>query len=644
MKCTRVFRLVATFFIVACISSGVFANEKVYIAEPKEIVHIDFSDLKIEDLINLTSKIINRNILITTPVNGKVDFISTTPIYKDEILDLLLYVLDTKGFTLVEDGTLMRIIRSSDASKENLPIRRVDDRGRDFSKNQIVTEAFYVRGENVDIVASKIRHMLTNQAKLITIKESNTILLTDVRQNIETIKKIIDIIRDDSKKEVELIELKNLKAATALAQIQRLANAVFNQRVDTEKVDIIADVPTNTILLIGNTENVEYLKDHIDKLDSKASTIEQRFEVIPLKNSDVQNMIKSVNEVIARKIYQDPAARPIISANEELNSLIVLGPKDEIDIVKSFVEELDKDQQQVYVKARIIEISQRDVERLGVKYGLEGGMAKKYGLFTFAGNLGGSSIALSSSILGFINTDVVKDGLALGAAVDFLNSNEAANIISEPSILSLNNKESSIYVGQTQSILTSAVAGENANDLTRNNYKREDIGLTLKVKPRISNDNKVTLEVDVKVEDVIEGSGGGGQPTTTKREVKTLAIVRNGETVIVGGLIKDKLSENVNKLPLLGDIPLLGMLFKNTTESTDKTNLIVMLTPYIIPTSGDLSNLREVLSELDKIQEEYSRNTLNLIENRKSIFDKEAPKDETHENRAQETIDRVIGN
>ncbi len=636
MKCIS--RILKAFVFTAAILSTLFGvtdseKGKVYINDPKEIVHIDFSNLKIEDLVNLSSKILNKNILITTPVTGEVNFISTTPIYKDEIFDILLYVLDSKGFTMVDDGPMLRIVRSADASKENLPIIHID-KTKMLSKNQIVTEAFYVKGENVDIVASKIRHLLTNQAKLITIKESNTILLTDAKSNIETVKKIIDAIKDDTQRTIETIELKNLKAASILANAQKLATAMFNQRVDTEKLEFISDVQTNTIVLVGIAENVQYIKEYIERLDNRANTIEQKFEVIPLKNSDVKNMIKVVTEIIGKKIYQDPEARPLVSANEEINAIVVLGPKDEIDIVKAFVEELDKDQQQVYVKAKIVEISQTKSEKLGFKYGLEGGLAKKYGLFTLATNMGGSAVSLSSSISSFIDTSVISEGLAIGAALDLLSTNEAANIVSEPSILCINNKQSSIYVGQTQSILTSAVSGENANDLTRNTYKREDIGLTLNVKPRISSDNKVTLEVEVKLEDVIAGSGGGGQPTTTKREVKTVAIVKNGETVIVGGLIKDKQSENTNKIPLLGDIPLVGSLFKNNVDANDKTNLVLLITPYVVPKSSDLTHVREILKELDSIQSEY---------NKKSKEAREEEVSKEGDSYSDDAVNRILG-
>lgn len=145
---------------------------------------------------------------------------------------------------------------------------------------------------------------------------------------------------------------------------------------------------------------------------------------------------------------------------------------------------------------------------------------------------------------------------------------------------------------------------QNTTDLNKNSYTRQDIGLTLKVKPRLSTDNKVTLAVETKLEDILPDSMAG-LPKTTKREVKTTAIVSNGETVIIGGLIKDNAQDSISKVPLLGDIPVLGELFKYTDKGGDKINLVIVLTPYIVEKSSDLSTLRTKLSELDKIQEEY---------------------------------------
>jgi general secretion pathway protein D len=177
--------------------------------------------------------------------------------------------------------------------------------------------------------------------------------------------------------------------------------------------------------------------------------------------------------------------------------------------------------------------------------------------------------------------------------------------------------ESKIYVGQTQSIITSATNTDSTTDLTRNTYTREDIGLTLQVKPRISNDKKVTLQIEAKVEDVIDGSGGSsGMPTTTKREVTTRAIVKHGESVIVGGLIRNKNTDNSEKVPLLGDIPLLGRLFTHTSDINDQLNIVIILTPYIVNSSDELSSLRTQLVELDQLQDIYSRNLKEELDKR----------------------------
>jgi len=197
---------------------------------------------------------------------------------------------------------------------------------------------------------------------------------------------------------------------------------------------------------------------------------------------------------------------------------------------------------------------------------------------------------------------------------------KVSNTLSEPSILCVNNQESSIYVGQTESILTSSTQGSTTTSLAQNTYSREDIGLTLKIKPRISNDNKVILNIDTTLEDVVAGSGGG-LPTTTKREVKTMAVVKDGEAVIVGGLIKDKVTESADKIPLLGDIPLIGGLFRDSQKTIDKINLIIILTPYVIEKASDLKALRDNLQKLSKLEKQVVDKLIKEGLEKKDEFD-----------------------
>jgi general secretion pathway protein D len=266
---------------------------------------------------------------------------------------------------------------------------------------------------------------------------------------------------------------------------------------------------------------------------------------------------------------------------------------------------LDVERQQVYVQAKIVEISKNKAEQLGVKYSLLGGIANSSGLYGFSGLIGSldgsDAIGRVAGLLGN-NFDIPKvtKALALGTTISLFDKNGVANILSEPAVLCINNKESSLYVGRTESILTQATTGSDATSLTRQNYSREDIGLTLKVKPRISEDDKVALDIKTVLEDVIGGQVG--LPTTTKREVTTTSIVKNGETVIIGGLVKDKTNKTVTKIPLLGDIPILGNLFKHTKEDKDKISLVIMITPYIVKRSADLGRLKEALGKLDNIE------------------------------------------
>jgi hypothetical protein len=269
-----------------------------------------------------------------------------------------------------------------------------------------------------------------------------------------------------------------------------------------------------------------------------------------------------------------------------------------------------------------------------LKYGFEGGRITSKGLFTLAGGTGASSIAMGNTLLNLLKTtegtgdsQTVKSGInfqgnnifALGASLNLLKENGAAHILSEPSVLCTNNQESEIYVGETRSILTSSAAGDNKNDNVRNNYSREDIGITLKVKPRLSSRNKVTLTVNAVIEDVLPGSSNStDRPTTTKRKVTTNAIVNNGETVILGGLIKSGEGTSTSKVPFLGDIPILGKLFSSTSKQRNSVNVVIYITPYIVRRSSDLSKLKRTLNELSAIQDRYNRLIKNALDTKAS--------------------------
>lgn len=588
----------------------------------REQVNVNFSDLQINDFIKLVSKITHKNILVNNKINGTVNFISTTPVYNDELIGILVSVLDSKGFTLVKKGSLYEIVRSTEAAKHNVYVAR---EGKHIYGSLMVTQAIQVKGENVDIVAAKIRYLISKTAKLMTMKESNTLLITDYPKNIETIKKVIKDIAKNNTMVVKTIPIKNADAKKLQTKLVAISKSIFNAKVASQQVKILLDENINGVIVIGNQANVTIVTNLLKSMDVE-SHASRGIQIFALKNSDATTVAKTLNGIIAKQKFADPSMKPNISSSEEINAIIAIGEPTVLKGIKHIVEELDKEKYQVYVKARIVEINKNNALNLGVKYGFDAAALTSEGLYSLATNFTGSAIAgtLGTSLAGTVVGSGATRGFALGATLDFLETNGASKSISNPSILCVNNKESSIYVGRTISISTGSFANTGGITNAATTFKREDVGLTLKIKPRVSSNDKVNLDVEAVLENVIDdGSNNAtGQPVTSKQEVKTQAILRHGESIIIGGLVKVSDRTSVSKLPLLGDIPWIGeWLFSSTTTTTQQDNLIVMLTPYVIDKSEKLSQLQKDLGLLAHIQKEYDVEAFKNLEKRGKVKD-----------------------
>ncbi len=615
--------------------------------EEQNTVKINFQDLKIIDFIGMVARITGKNILIGQNVQGTVDFISVKPVRKDKIYDLLIKVLSNKGYTLRDTKNgFLQVIRSADAPKSAPPVYG------DSNIDEVQTVVVPVDNLNVRTILRQVNFLLSKYGKITLSYESNSVVVTDFPENIETIKNLIHKLDSGTvKPNAHFVYLVNADAKSVLPKVQKLATAMFDNKIQTQKISVFADEASNSIVLIGKKANVRKLIPKVRKMDKSNETVDKHMEIIYVKNADAAEIVKTLEKLLSDKSFakshkdttsltfaktkpkpvsskdsKNKQSQPVVSKNEitpsisgknkptvtvdtELNAIVVYATDREIKEIRSVIEELDVERQQVYVQAKIVEISKNKAEQLGVKYSLLSGIVNDSGIYGFSGVLGSldgsDAIAQVASLLG-TNFDIPKvtKALALGTTISLFDKNGVANILSEPAVLCINNKESSLYVGRTESVLTQTTTGSDATSLTRQNYSREDIGLTLKVKPRISEDNKVALDVKAVLEDVIGGQVG--LPTTTKREVSTTSIVKNGETVIIGGLVKDKTSKTVTKIPLLGDIPILGIPFRHTTESVDKISLVIMITPYIVKRSEDLSRLKEALGRLEMVEKDLA--------------------------------------
>ncbi len=484
-------------------------------------ININFKDLKISELIKITSKIINKNIFFTNEIEGTVDFIPNKDVSKNDLLKILNITLEEKGYTLVEEKNILRVVRLANLEKETL---------------------------------------------IINLKNIN---ITEAKKNLDLISKL-------------------------------------NFENNKQRVAIIENKQNNSLVLIGAKKNLEFLSTYIKKVDNTSFQRKKQIKIFPLKNREGANVIKILDEIINNTESIDSKEKPLFSLDNESNSIVIMGYEDEVSYIDSLIKKLDKEKMQVYVQARIIEVNDDLVNQIGVSYGIFGARASSNVLSSFSSSLNNAEIP-TLSIEGLTIPDLTS-GLALGASLNLLKQNGALDIVSEPSILAINNKESSIYVGETISIKVSSSVTDGGT--IKENYEREDVGLTLKVKPRISNDTKVSLEIETILEGVKTTQTISGNADTSKKQIKTTAILNNGESVIIGGLIENKVESTNQKVPLLGDIPLFGELFKNSVNNSKRNNLVIIVTPYLIPKTKDITFVRNKLSELKNLEDKYLADSL----------------------------------
>ena len=505
-------KLLLVFFLIFSFSSQANTDDK---------ININFKDLKISDFIMITSKIINKNILFTDKIEGTMDFIPNKEVSKSDLLKILDLVLEEKGYVLIDEKNILRVVKSSMIEKDTL-----------------------------------------------------------------------------------IIKLNNLKASEAKKKIDLISAMKFNK--EEQKIAIIEDENNNSLTLLGQKKDLKFLSDYIRTIDNTNISNKKDIKIFPLKNVEASTVVKILEEIINKKEFINPNDKPLFSIDNESNSIVIMGFAEEISQIDELIKELDKEKTQVYVQARIIEVNDELVNQIGVSYGIFGARASNNVLSSFSSSLNNADIP-TLSIEGLKIPDLTS-GLALGASLNLLKQNGALDIVSEPSILAINNKESSIYVGETISIKVSSSVTDGGT--IKENYEREDVGLTLKVKPRISNDTKVTLEIEAILEGVKTTQTISGNADTSKKQIKTTTILNNGESVIIGGLIENKIESTNQKVPILGDIPLFGELFKNSINNSKKNNLVIIVTPYLIPKTKDITFVRNKLSELKNLEDKYLADSL----------------------------------
>lgn len=587
-------------------------------------IKLNIRNMGVQQFVEMIGKITEKNILINGDLKGKINFIANRPIKKESLFSLANSILASKGYALIDHGDFMEVVKASEAAGMGLEV------GNSVQGETMKTVLFPLKNSNASVIRAKIKPLLHRNAKVVSFKENNVLAITAYPKTLQSIKKLIDAVEGAGNKGSMVIKLKHAGVKDVYNNAVNMAKQLFPQTIPSEKVGIFKDEASNSIIVVGRKGNVEQMVKYIRQLDRQGESVSQKMYVIPLKNSNVEDMEKILGKLVAQMNNISPngrttkkgakaPAKAMVVADVERNALIVLATGEQYRNIMQVVRRIDVEKAQVFIKARVVEINSKLAQAIGAKYGITGGWLTSHGLISVNGNMGGQAVNFSQKLLGLMHYSDgnsssgfsfgdVKSLFALGINIDLLQQDGAAHVLSEPSILCSNNMESELFVGETRSILTSSSTGDNKDDLVRNNWTREDIGLTLKVKPRLSSNNKVALKVDAIIEDVDDSSGyTSPTPTTTKRTITTNATVRNGQTVILGGLIKNLAGTANSKVPFFGDIPLIGRLFQDTGKAQRKVDLVIYLTPYIVRHSSDLTRLRKFLTELESVQKRYSR-------------------------------------
>ncbi len=597
----RHFRLILITILLLMIASLATAEE----------VTINFKDTDIREVAEMVSKVSGKNFLIDPRVSGKVTVLSSEPIDGDTLFSTFLSILRVHGFIAVDDGNLVRILPASSA-REQAPISLSESITDDDSIEVQVISVEHV--PSVQMVPI-LRPLVEKDGHLAAHANSNSLIVAASRRTIAKIRQMLETLDQEAESELESIPLQYASAAEIVRTLQSLAisgndGAAGNPGAGTG-AKLVAEERTNAVLVSGNVGFRERIKRIISQLDTPVRD-NRNIHVVTLhfaKAEDLAPIIEKLATVRApaSATAGSPAAQEHVAsvqADVETNSLIITARPSRMKELSSVIRRLDVRRSQVLVEALIAEVSLTKEAELGIQWlGASDELLESTSGDddTTAGEaiaaLLGSSAVSQGTLVGLLQ----GGGMSFAAIGRALDNDSDSNILSTPSILTLDNHEAEITVGQEVPFTTGSyttTTGDATNPFQT--ITREDVGLTLKITPQISKGNAVVLDIDQEISSVVPGTAANDNPITSKRTIKTKVVVDDESILVLGGLIDDRISESETRIPLLGDIPVLGELFKHRKNTSEKRNLMIFIRPSILRDS--YKNLNATRKRHDEVR------------------------------------------
>ena len=596
-----------------------------------ETWRLNLKDADIRAFVTQVADITGYSFVVDPRVKGKVTVLSSAPMNKDEIYDLFLAVLNVHGFTAIPGEEVIKVVQQVDAKQS----AEILERFPETPSEQLITRVIQIDNANALELVPILRPLVAKYGHLAGVAAANALIISDHSSNIQRIEQIVRELDSPSKYEVEVIQLQEAWVGDMVTLLQELAPDELGRAGgdnSARKYSITADERSNRLILRGDETFRDKMRGLIRQLDQPSAT-GGATKVLRLKHADAKNLTEILKGVMGELVKEGsgsggsaggsrPQSNFAVFADEGLNALVVRGEPSLMQEAEQIVAALDVRRAQVMIEAAIVEISDELGQDLGVQVavGDESGESSPVAGTNF-GNVGRSLGEVLSAILtesaitpatGGITIGAGQrneDGVSWGILLQALSTSAAANLLSTPSIITLDNQESEIIVGQNVPFRTgqSTVVGDGTtNPFTT--IERRDIGLTLKVTPTISADGLVRLVVEQTTENVADSIEDASDIVTNKREIKTTVLADDGETIVLGGLTRDDYQVNRSKVPLLGDIPFVGRLFSSESERRVKRNLLVFLRPKIM-----LGKEEAVAATSDKFNQLWDVN-LNIRE------------------------------
>ena len=571
-----------------------------FVVQAQETFILNYEDVDIKKVTQDIANFSKKTIILDPRVKGKVTIFSNSSLSSDEVWDVYLRTIQVNGFSALNDENFVRIVPENEATR---------DQNSGESGGEFITRVIELKNRSSVELLPLIKPIAGRQANVSSIASINSLLVVDRKSNVERITEVVQSLDEDNTASVTIVDLKNLSSVEAVRILEKLKsqnNPTINNFV------AISFSASNSVIVSANSITTNIIKETLQQLDDDAIS-EGSVAVIYLKYANAEEVAGIVSSIASRFISSE-SEKPIVTYHAPTNSVVVSSDESNIATIKNLISKLDIRRAQVLVEAIVVELSETAARSLGVEtifagaedgeipigitrfqngtgpdlLGLTGSAIESGDDANFS-NIAANSLLNSQGIIAGIGK-ISEDDDSMIAIINAIDADKNSNILTTTSLLAMDNEEASTVIGQEIPITTGESLGSNNTNPFRTT-SREEVGIKLSVKPQINEGNSVILEIKQEVSGVAGPLTGTTDLITNKRTIETTVLVDNNQIIVLGGLVDEDIQEDIQRVPVLGSIPVLGKLFQSSSESKVKKNLMVFLRPKILVDSESVSQI-----------------------------------------------------